>query len=162
MLVACLSAEAAICRCSSPLDCNTQMVGLDEISISPPVRSGCKTENWQVSTTSLGGRASSNEETLWNLGIHVKCVVNAVCCKGGWCLQVFGLVSRFVSLFLVERIMQQPILVPLQFWFQLNGFSWLEPMGDRICVLDVMFQHLLNAVLDDFCSGGDPICKFIG
>ena len=78
------------------------------------------------------------------------------------CLCVWVLVSEFMLLFLIGRIMQQPIPVPLQFRFWLSGFSWLEPMGDRICVLNVMFQCLLNAVLDDFCSGGDPICKFSG
>ena len=68
----------------------------------------------------------------------------------------------FVSLFLIEGIIQQPIPVPLHFRAQVGGFSWLKPMGDWVGVLDVMFQCLLNAVLNGFSSGGDPIGKFCG
>ena len=70
-----------------------------------------------------------------------------------------------MSLFLVERIMQQPIPMPLHFWAEVGfsgGFSGLEPMGHWVGVLCVKFQCLLNAVLDGFCSGGDPICEFGG
>ena len=70
-----------------------------------------------------------------------------------------------MSLFLVERIMQQPIPTPLHFRAQVGfsgGFSGLEPMGYWVGVLCVKFQCLLNAVLNCFCSGGDPICKFGG
>ena len=80
-----------------------------------------------------------------------------------WWVLSLGLIGAlFVSLFLIEGITQEPILMPLHFWCQLGGFWWFEPFGGGIGVLGILLGSLVDAALDDFCSGGNPICQFQG
>ena len=78
-----------------------------------------------------------------------------------WIVLGFCLIgSVFVSLFLVERIMQQPIPVSLHFQRQLIGVHGGEPFGDWVGVLDVLLESLLCACYDNLCSSYNPVCKF--
>ena len=63
-----------------------------------------------------------------------------------------------MSLFLIIRIMQQPVSMPLHFRSQLCGIWWSEPFGDWVGVLNVVIKGLLDAGFDNLRSSGNPIC----
>ena len=80
-----------------------------------------------------------------------------------WCGLGFCWVgAMFVPLFLIIRIMQQPIPMPLHFRGHLGGCLWCKPSGYWIGMLIVLPECLFHAMFDDLCSGGNPTCQFCG
>ena len=66
-----------------------------------------------------------------------------------------------MSLFLIVRIVQQPVSMPLDVLSHLISL-WFKPFGDQACVFNVLLQCLFDAIFDCLRSGSYPIGQFCG